>query len=349
MELGSHMWSVEIESSAFPAKQDAGHPTKITVLPNTFTKRSISITKFSQQIMETNCNITLAMPYGHCRCWGQRTNLIDDQWPKQKSIPVHSRGIWNGINFKMAPGLSFIDRVSKNFHSVEVRHRKDYCSLCALGICCQARLGGPKRSIDADKFRFVKAENDNKIRLFVQAVLVLTSNSNINTHFCMRHDAQSIGRLWHSFEDILCHRWPVRNSWFPRNVPTPLYSRNPSRPEGTFPPVASTYSLDDHIVWTGIPVHARDKYQNPHGGTTLIERLVVVDAWVIRVLHFDAFSNCRVSRAESPVFFSWLMDHRTTSRHLHDSSLFISWQLTSVLKIGSCHKRNILGIKTPRF
>ena len=84
------------------------------------------------------------------------------RWPRKRKdsfffIPVHSRGIWNGINFKMAPGLSFIDRVSKNFHSVEVRHRKDYCSLCALGICCQARLGGPKRSIDADKFRFVKA------------------------------------------------------------------------------------------------------------------------------------------------------------------------------------------------
>ena len=154
-------------------QSDENHCTSRRV--NTFTKRIYRSHTFSPQIIETNCNFISTSIQRHCRCRGQRTTLI---LTNQKNTRCHhSRTFKKDLKrhqLQMTQISTFVAGDSRSRHLAELLPVQSHCSLCALGLGYQARLmlESFQKGIDLDKFRFVKAENDHKISLFVQAGVI---------------------------------------------------------------------------------------------------------------------------------------------------------------------------------
>ena len=71
-----------------------------------------------------------------------------------------------------------------------------------LSDTSQSSWKKPLTPTSSDSSRQRRQQNTDIRSSRNRKALVLTSNSIMAKHFCMRHDAQSIDRLWHGFEDI---------------------------------------------------------------------------------------------------------------------------------------------------
>jgi hypothetical protein len=167
-------------------------------------------------------------------------------------IPVHSRRIWNGINFEW----------QRQIHSM---FHKSRFSLAASTIesLFLVRTWYPlsgtshavvsSKGIDADKFESSRQRMKRSYVYFVQAGVIQrwywlrieTLLTHIFVCGTMVNQLTSYCTAW----GYLCHRWPVRHSWFPRNERSnqPSNSHNPLTTWRNFSSgTASTCSLDDH-------------------------------------------------------------------------------------------------------